>query len=180
MLFYLFSSEELRQLFRHIGCPFTYETIPKNIDYYLKRTAHGSSLSRVVHAWVLARSDRERSWKLFEEALKVDISDVQGGTTAEGIHLGAMACTVDLLQRAHTGIEVRGDVLYVNPCLPTELKRLDMCIYYRSHSLDLQLTQTTVKILSRAGKAPSIKIRISNKTRRLKPGDAIEVNCLHR
>lgn len=179
MLFYLFSSEELRQLFRHIGCPFTYETIPKNIDYYLKRTAHGSSLSRVVHAWVLARSDRERSWKLFEEALKVDISDVQGGTTAEGIHLGAMACTVDLLQRAHTGIEVRGDVLYVNPCLPTELKRLDMCIYYRGHSLDLQLTQTTVKILSRAGKAPSIKIRISNKTRRLKPGDAIEVNCLH-
>jgi hypothetical protein len=29
----------------------------------------------------------------------------QGGTTAEGIHLGAIAGTVDLLQRCYSGLE---------------------------------------------------------------------------
>jgi trehalose/maltose hydrolase-like predicted phosphorylase len=34
MLFYLFSSEELRELFARLGYPFEYETIPKNVTYY--------------------------------------------------------------------------------------------------------------------------------------------------
>jgi len=41
----------------------------------------------MVHAWVLARSKREISWHLFKQALESDVSDIQGGTTAEGIHL---------------------------------------------------------------------------------------------
>ena len=41
------------------------------------------------------------------EALESDIADVQGGTTGEGIHLGAMAGTVDLLERGFTGLETR-------------------------------------------------------------------------
>ncbi|WP_352396875.1 glycoside hydrolase family 65 protein [Aminobacterium colombiense] len=55
MLFYLFSAEELRSIFKQLGYAFKYETIPQNINYYLKRTSHGSTLSRVVHSWVLAR-----------------------------------------------------------------------------------------------------------------------------
>ena len=58
-----------------------------------------------MHAWVLARSDRRQSWEFFLEALESDIADIQGGTTAEGIHLGAMAGTLDLLQRCYTGLE---------------------------------------------------------------------------
>jgi trehalose/maltose hydrolase-like predicted phosphorylase len=46
------------------------------------------------------------------------VSDIQQGTTAEGVHLGAMAGTVDLVQRVSTGIEVTGDVLRLNPHLP--------------------------------------------------------------
>jgi alpha,alpha-trehalase len=73
MLFYLLSAEELEEIFEQLGYTFEYETIPKNIDYYLQRTSHGSTLSRVVHSWVLARSDRARSWKLFCEALQSDV-----------------------------------------------------------------------------------------------------------
>ncbi len=111
MLFYLFSAEEICELFERLGYPFEYETIPRNIAYYADRSCHGSTLSRVVYAWVLARSDRPRAMNFFAEALQSDVSDVQQGTTAEGVHLGAMAGTVDLLQRVSTGIEVRGDVL---------------------------------------------------------------------
>ncbi len=109
MLFYLFSSEELGELFARLQYPFEYETIPRNVAYYDARSTHGSTLSRVVHAWVLARSDRPRAMTYFAEALQSDVSDIQQGTTAEGVHLGAMAGTVDLVQRVSTGIEVTGD-----------------------------------------------------------------------
>ena len=48
-------------------------------------------------------------------ALNSDVSDVQGGTTSEGIHLAAMAGTVDLVQRALTGTRARGPVLRFDP-----------------------------------------------------------------
>lgn len=174
MLFYLFSSDELRVLFKRLGYPFKYETIPKNIEYYLRRTSNGSSLSRVVHSWVLARSDREAAWKLFTEALETDVADIQTGTTPEGIHLGAMAGTVDIIQRGHTGIETRGDMLRFDPCLPTELKRLTMSIFYRGHSLEIIIAPGKLRVHSRAGRVQPIKIGMKQKTRRLKPGDTIE------
>jgi alpha,alpha-trehalase len=142
--------------------------------YYLRRTSHGSSLSRVVHSWVMARSDRKRALELFREGLKVDMTDTQSGTTPEGIHLGAMAGTVDLIQRGHTGIETRGDTLYFNPRLPAELKKLSLCIYYRGHSLDISITRERLKVSSRPGKAPPIKLGLKGKTQRLKTGNIIE------
>lgn len=83
--------------------------------------------------------------------------DVQQGTTAEGIHLGAMAGTVDLVQRVSTGIEVRGDVLRLTPELP-QMERLDMRIRYRGHSLDLRLTRASLTIRGRDGTVPPITL----------------------
>ena len=42
-----------------------------------------------------------------------DVGDIQGGTTKEGIHLGAMAGTVDLVQRGQTGLQIRHDMLHL-------------------------------------------------------------------
>ncbi len=173
MLFYLFSSDELRLLFKRLGYPFKYTTIPQNIAYYLRRTAHGSSLSRVVHSWVVARSDREQAWDLLKQALQVDISDNQSGTTAEGIHLGAMAGTVDLIQRGHTGLETRGGTLFFNPCLPNGLKALHLRLFYRGHSLDVSVSQDTFQIGSRPGRATPIRISIKGKSQKLRPGQIV-------
>ncbi len=115
MLFYLFSSDELRLLFKRLEYHFDLQNIRENMVYYLSLTSHGSSLSHVVHSWVMARADRERTWELFHEGLKVDVADTQMGTTPEGIHLGAMSGTVDLIQRGHTGIETRGDTHVCQP-----------------------------------------------------------------
>ncbi len=174
MLFYLFSSEELGQLFEQLGYPFEYETIPKNIEYYMKRTSHGSTLSRVVHSWVLARSDRARSWQLFNEALESDIADIQHGTTAEGIHLGAMAGSVDLMQRAFTGLETRGDVLRFNPSLPEELKRLCLQIHYRRHLMELEISHTEVKIRTVTGSPGPVKIGFRDQVCELWEGETKE------
>ncbi|MDN3355801.1 glycosyl hydrolase family 65 protein [Actinomadura sp. DC4] len=131
MLFYLLSADEVYALFERLGCPVDRETIPKTVAYYLARTSHGSTLSAVVHAWVLARSDRPASWRFFLEALDGDLYDVQGGTTGEGIHLGAMAGTLDLAQRCYTGLELRGGVLRLDPVLPEGLPVLSMELWYR-------------------------------------------------
>jgi alpha,alpha-trehalase len=174
MLFYLFSSEELGRLFEQLGYPFEYETIPKNIDYYLHRTSHGSTLSRVVHSWVLARSDRPRSWKLFAEALESDVADIQGGTTPEGIHLGAMAGVADLVQRGYTGIETRGDILWLNPCLPEELERLRMEIRYRGHSLDIEITGESCTVSALRCAEKPIRIGCKDTVLELAEGDTRE------
>lgn len=121
MLFYLLSSDELRELFARMGYRFTPEQIPKTVDYYLHRTSHGSTLSGVVHAWVLARGDRERAMRYFQQVLMSDVADIQGGTTAEGIHIAAMAGSIDLLQRCFTGLETRADRLILSPMWPEAL-----------------------------------------------------------
>ena len=101
--------------------------------------------------------------EFFAEALQSDVSDIQQGTTAEGIHLGAMAGTVDLMQRVSTGIEVRGDVLRLNPELPREIERLDMRIRYRGHSLDLRLTRDSLTVRGRDDAAAPISLCVDGK-----------------
>ena len=146
MLFYLFSSEELGELFTRLGYPLGLDTIPKNITYYAARTSLGSTLCRVVDSWVLARSDRPRAMTFFAEALQSDVSDSQHGTTAEGVHLGAMAGTVDQVLRVSTGIEAKGDVLRLNPELAPEMESLDLRIRYRGHSIYLHLTRDALTV----------------------------------
>ncbi len=174
MLFYLFTSEQLNSIFQRLGYEFEYQTIPKNIKYYLNRTSHGSTLSWIVHSWVLSRSDREGSWHLFKQALKSDIADIQGGTTNEGIHLGAMAGSVNILQENYTGIKTHGEVLWFNPCLPKELQCLEMVIRYRGHYLKLMFESDTFRITAlRVTKKP-IKIGFKDKVYELQSGKSKE------
>ena len=109
----------------------------------------------------MSRSDMAKSWDLFNEALKSDVADVQGGTTPEGIHLGAMAGTIDLIQRCYTGIWIRNDILWINPDLPEKLMRLKMKLYFLGHSLCLDITHDKMKIQSLKSPAPPIKIGIN-------------------
>jgi trehalose/maltose hydrolase-like predicted phosphorylase len=97
MLLFLLSRTELRELLAGLGYPVSDEQLERTVSYYLARTSHGSTLSGVVSAWVLARYEPEEAWRFLQHALESDVADVQGGTTAEGIHLGAMAGTVDIV-----------------------------------------------------------------------------------
>lgn len=171
MLFYLFSEEELAGLFERLGYRFTSDTIEKNVAYYTQRTSHGSSLSQVVNSWVLASIDREGSWKLFRRALESDISDEPGGTTAEGIHLGAMAGSVDLLQRGYGGVELREDALCLDPCLPSRLTRLRFPVIYRGHRVDIDINCNTVTVTTSKSSAKPIDINFRGDVQRIRAGE---------
>ncbi len=159
MLFYLLSYEELAEVLGRLGMVLTEEMLESNVGYYLERTSHGSTLSRLVHSWVLARSDRARSMSLFLEALESDVSDIQDGTTPEGIHLGAMAGTVDLLQRGYSGMEAAANgVLRFKPGLPTEIEQLEFSVYYQQRWLDITLNHSALTITSEKTAKPDIEV----------------------
>jgi alpha,alpha-trehalase len=175
MLFYLLSADALSSIFERLGYPFEPAAIPRSIDYYLKRTSHGSTLSRVVHSWVLARSDRERSWKFFEDALRSDLDDTQGGTTGEGIHLGAMAGTVDVLQRCYLGTEIRDDVIWFNPLLPAEVRSLSLDIRYRQHWLNLAVADGHFTVTLPDSGEGIVRVGLNDQIVEFLPGDCRQV-----
>lgn len=122
LLFFLFPERELKQVFERLGYDYTPEMVRKNIEYYDHRTSHGSTLSFVAHAGILADTDPDSSWERYMVALESDIGDIQGGTIREGIHMGVMAGTLDLLQRGYMGSEIRDGILYFDPKLKDRLE----------------------------------------------------------
>ena len=178
MLFYLLTADELSWLFERLGYPFDPKTIPRNVDYYLGRTSHGSTLSLAVHSWVLARAQRPHSLEMFCQALESDIADVQGGTTPEGIHLGAMAGTVDFVQRCYTGIEPRAHVLHFDPKLPEYLERLSMRIRYRRQVLDVEVDHERLEVSSRKFAAAPVRIAYRGHIREISPGGSCSFRLL--
>jgi trehalose/maltose hydrolase-like predicted phosphorylase len=174
MLFYLFSAEELREVLDRLGYPLPAEAIRATVDFYTARTSHGSTLSRVVHAWVSARADRRRAWTLFTDALQADLADTQGGTTREGIHVGAMAGTVDLILRCFAGLETRDDVLWLHPVLPPELTRAEFTILYRGQRVKVELSPHLVRLWLRTCEAHPITVCVEGDRTVLRPGDVYE------
>jgi alpha,alpha-trehalase len=170
MLFYLFSAETLKKMFKRLDYNVDKNFITKTINYYLKRTTNGSSLALVIHAWIEARRARERSWQFFSRALKTDMVDDQTGSTREGIHLAAMSGCIDILQRGYAGLEIRSDILILNPLLPKSINRICFHIRYRKHWLDLEITQKCVKIKSLTSRARPIMVMVKDEIIRLHPG----------
>ena len=174
MLFYLLSADELGTLLHRLGYNWSPGRIPDNIDYYLARTSDGSALSTVVHASVLASARREAAFEEFIDALRSDVADVQGGTTAEGIHLAAMAGTIDVLQRCFAGVETRGDVLWLNPYWPMRLGTLELGITYRGHIVTLTIADHTIHVTSGPGMLAPVRIGCHGQVRDLSHGQTLE------
>jgi len=175
MLFYLLSAEELTDVLVRLGYRYDGGLIGRSVEYYAPRTAHGSTLSRVVQAWILARQDRGQSWKIFLDALHSDMDDVQGGTTAEGIHLGAMGGVIDLLQRCYSGIETREDVLRIDPVIPPELGRLAFDIRYRGHLVMLDLTPELARVRVDLDEGAPISVQYRRLVHEVQPGGTLEI-----
>jgi trehalose/maltose hydrolase-like predicted phosphorylase len=172
MLFYLISEEELRRVFERLGYEYGPETARKNIDYYDARTSHGSTLSFITHAAVLASLDPESSWDRFIAALESDIGDVQGGTTKEGIHLGVMSGTLDLIQRGYVGSHIRDGVLHFSPRLTDRLDGLSFPMQFRGTPIRVTLTDGGLTVVVHTeGFSRPIRVAVGDEVRELRAGD---------
>ncbi len=174
MLFYLLSEDEVREVFADLGYELTPEMTQRTIDYYEARSSHGSTLSAVVHAWVLARSHPERALEFYERALLADVTDIQGGTTREGIHLAAMTGSVDLLQRCFSGVELRGERLILDPIWPDRLGVLTFALQYRDLPLTLCVSGERVRVNAGPGLDRPIEVECRGRVAQLEPGSSVE------
>ena len=172
MLFFLFSGDQLREIFERLGYDYRPDTAARNIAYYDQRTSHGSTLSFVTHAGVLAALDPESSWERFLVALRSDVDDIQGGTTQEGIHLGVMAGTLDVVQRYYAGTQIRDGVLLFAPRLPSALEGLSFPLQFRETTLLVTLGggQLTLAVHPDGASRP-VRAGIPGDVRELCPGD---------
>ena len=172
MLFYLFSPSALRRLFERLGYEYRADTAARNIAYYDRRTSHGSTLSFVTFAGVLATLDPQSSWERFLVALRSDAEDVQGGTTREGIHMGVMAGTVDLMQRAYSGAEVRDGVLHFSPLLPAPVDKVEFWMQFQRTPLLVSLDHDRLVLtVHREGAGGPIRVAVGDQVRELCPGE---------
>jgi len=180
MLLYLLSAEELRAVLGRMGYPLEPEMIRATVDYYAARVTHGSTLSRIVHSWVLARADRQSSWRYFEDALASDVTDSQGGATREGVHLGAMAGTADILQRCYAGLEIREEALWLHPLLPPQLASLRFCVLFRGNNITIDVDHRRLRIEAEAGRGGPSTIMVEGDPFVLCPGQVAEVPIIER
>ena len=171
LLFFLFSPDELAQLFARLGYEWGPDSARRNVDYYDRRTSHGSTLSYIAHAGVLAPIDPVQSWERFLVALESDVGDVQGGTTKEGIHLGVMAGTLDLIQRAYTGAEIRDGVLCFAPALTERLDGLSFPMQVRGTPIRVTIGGGELTVVITRGFSRAIRVGIGDDVRELGPGE---------
>lgn len=173
MLLYLLSSDELGELLDRLDYPFPPEGIPAMVDYYLARTSHGSTLSALVNSWVLARANRDHAVEFFHDVLKSDVADIQGGTTAEGVHLAAMAGSVDLVQRCFTGLETRDDRIVLSPHWPESLGALGFPMHYRGHHLYIRVSGLGAEVSVSPRDLPPVTIECRGRVEQVAPGHMV-------
>jgi len=161
MCFYNLGEEEVTRIIREMGYspPVNYARI--NFDYYIKRTSHGSTLSRLVHARLANEIGlQETGWELFLDALRSDLVDIQGGTTGEGIHCGVMAGTVYDVVATFGGLSLRGDFPALNPSLPDHWKGLTFNFLFRGTDHHVVISKKKVKISVKSSGKEKIKVHL--------------------
>lgn len=132
--------------------------IKDNVNFYLQRTTHGSTLSRIVYSMLALKvNDKKLSWKLFYEALTSDYYDIQGGTTAEGIHLGVMGATLNVVTSYFAGVDFRGNQLIVDPNFPESWNSLRFNMSFRGIRYYFTVNKDTIVVKADAPTIITVK-----------------------
>lgn len=174
-LFHLLEPEAVVGILHRLGYPFDAAQLRRTVDYYLDQTTHRSSLSRVVYAGAIAELDPELSWQLYHEALGTDLHALKGESIEEGIHLGAMAGTLDVLQRRYLGLEASPQGLSLRPSLPAALGEVCMNLEFRGAELRIETCGHSLRISSESENRHEITILHADGSERLRPGAMVSI-----
>ncbi len=177
MLFYILDESEVREIISEMGYELKPNFLKVNMEYYLARTSHGSTLSRVVHAQLANMiGDTELSRILYQDALTSDYNDIQGGTTAEGIHLGVMAGTILIALHAYAGLNIEGEIVRINPSLPKTWNSIQFNFTFRDNDYSVKVTADTVEVKPLTERAGETEIEICGQRVQLSKTDSVIIN----
>ena len=178
MLLYNFGARQTETLVTQLGYTLPSDWLAKNTAYYLARTTHGSTTSRPVFAGIyvaLARQGQQvfekQAYDFLTEAIGSDYYDIQGGTTAEGVHMGVMGETLAVIQNDYAGVDMLHDTFRVMPKLPSQWSSISFTQKYHGVTIDLQISHHHV--IAKADK--KISVIIAGEQMILQPDERKEV-----
>ncbi|KRN02135.1 trehalose and maltose hydrolase (phosphorylase) [Levilactobacillus senmaizukei DSM 21775 = NBRC 103853] len=172
MAFYSLDATEVESLMTQLGYSLPKGALLKNLQFYLDRTTHGSTLSRVVYAALTAMAgNMDQSWQFFSQALLSDYYDIQGGTTAEGIHLGVMGAVTFLATRYYAGIDSLASKLTITPHLPHGWNQIAFKQLIRGIRYTFEITHHQITVT--ADQATTLKVM--TKSVDLKPNEPVTI-----
>lgn len=181
---YVLGEAQVRSQVEKMGYRLPEDWLNKHFDFYLDRTSHGSTLSRLVHgalAREVAKNDPEghrhdtlaTGDRLSHEALASDIEDIQGGTTGEGIHLGVMSGTVWQAMHSAGGLDLSTDKVKIDPFLPPHWDSLAFSFKYRGDDYHCLVKPDSVTICANSGSNKDmVEIEIQGRPESLRFGVA--------
>ncbi|MCF7879098.1 MAG: hypothetical protein K9L95_06515, partial [Candidatus Omnitrophica bacterium] len=179
MIFYLIPFFEVKGIFARLGYKMNRKILAKNYNYYVKRTSHGSTLSKVSHCYLANLIGKKgNGWDWFQQVLASDIYDTQGGTTPEGIHAGVMGGSVDVVMRRFCGIRPFEDRIKIEPRPPRKIKKIKYNFYYQGYQIFIILKNKHVEVYLKGKnikKSPVI-VEISKNSYELFPGKKYQLS----
>jgi hypothetical protein len=176
MLPHLLPDGELEEILGRMGYRLDAEDWRRAAAWYLARTTHDSSLSRVVWAGALARLDPDASWRLFREAIRAERDPSSASAAADGIHLGAMGGIFDVLQRHYLGFQLREDAILLDPAPPAELGRVRLGLRCRFGAFVLEWSGSALVLHADAANPAAVSVLHPKGSTALPPGEEISVS----
>ncbi|MGD0394076.1 MAG: glycosyl hydrolase family 65 protein [Acidimicrobiales bacterium] len=139
-----------------------------NLDHYLPRTAHGSSLSPAAHAVLLARAGRpSEALDYLRLAAAVDLGDVTQ-TTGGGLHLANLGGIWQAMVYGFAGLSVINPddrALSLEPVLPEGWEELRIRVRWHRRWLRLVCRNEAVHV----GTDRSLRVTVRGTTTRVEP-----------
>ena len=170
-LFYNLDKHEVDDILNNLNLHLSEDYLVKNLKYYLARTSHGSTLSRVVHAQLANMvGDSKLSWELYLDALTSDYGDIQGGTTGEGIHAGVMAGTIMIALQSYAGLNLKGEIVNISPRLPSHWRRMSFKFTFKNVEFYCQTSKEVIIVSQKNSKKLTVRILINGMVKEILPG----------
>ena len=139
-----------------------------NLDFYLPRTSHGSSLSPAVHAVLLAQAGRSsEALDYLRLAASIDLDDITQ-TTSGGLHLANLGGLWQAMVNGFAGLSVvsPGDrTLNLAPRLPEQWEELCLRVRWHGCRVGIRCRKDTVNI---ATDRP-LRVTVHGTTARIEP-----------
>jgi len=168
------------QLFVNQPERFSREVMEANLDYYLPRTQHGSSLSRPMYALVSARLGRvSQAYELFLKGATVDLladhHPMPGGTFIGGIHTAACGAAWQVAVLGFGGVHVRDDHVEVAPRLPSGWDALEFGVMVRGAWLTVRATPAAVELTTPQDNPRTVDVRVHGEPVSVPAGERVTV-----
>ncbi|MFZ2577850.1 MAG: glycosyl hydrolase family 65 protein [Lactococcus hircilactis] len=149
MILYNLGKHKTKELVEQLGYTLPENWLTINRDYYLSCTVHGSTTSRPVFGGIAVQlGETQAALDNLIVAIGSDYYDIQGGTTAEGVHIGVMGETLEVIQNEFAGVDFRDGYFSIAPTMPQNWTALKFTQKFHGAVLNIDLFDNKGQVTS--------------------------------